>query len=123
MIDIAAATIARNARKQSGLTQRALAQRAQTTQAAVARIEGGDTIPSFETLRRLLDAAGFDIRVEIVQRQVTDAVVEAYKHGIDRTTLVENLRRTVDERLRINAEVQLFGNELKRALRVREQKR
>jgi transcriptional regulator with XRE-family HTH domain len=123
MSNISAAAIARDARKRAGLTQRDLAARAHTTQAAIARIEAADTIPSFETLRRLLDAAGFDLRVDIVQRAASDPVVEAYKRDIDRTLLIENLRRTVDERLRINAEVQLFGNELKRALRVAERKR
>lgn len=120
--DISAASIARDARKRAGLTQRALAQRAHTTQAAVARIEAGDTIPAFDTLRRLLDAAGFDLRVEIVPRPVADPVVEVLKHEIDQTMLVENLRRTIDERLTINAEVQVFSNELRRALRVAERK-
>lgn len=120
MADIDPAILTREARKRAGLTQRALAARAHTTQAVVARVEAGDTKPTFDTLRRLLDAAGFDLRVEIVERPVADPVVEAYKHGIDRTMLVENLRRTVDERLRMNAEVQMFGNELHRALRVAE---
>ena len=49
----------RFARTRAGLTQRQLAQRARTAQSVVARIESGATSPSWETLSRLLEAAGF----------------------------------------------------------------
>ena len=63
-----AAALLRAARQHAGLTQRALARRAATTQSVIARIEGGDTIPGWETLERVLRAAGFDLRAEIVPR-------------------------------------------------------
>lgn len=47
------------ARTRAGLTQRELARRAGTAQSVVARIEGGGASPSWETLSRLLEAAGF----------------------------------------------------------------
>jgi transcriptional regulator with XRE-family HTH domain len=49
----------------AGLSQRALARRARTAQSVVARIESGDTSPSFDTLLRLLHAAGFELRTEL----------------------------------------------------------
>ena len=53
-----AATLLREARARAGLSQRALARRARTAQSVVARIEGGRTNPTWETLERLLTAAG-----------------------------------------------------------------
>jgi len=45
-------------REQLGLSQRSLARRAGTTQAAVSRIERGLTAPTWETVRSLLLAMG-----------------------------------------------------------------
>ena len=53
------------ARRLGRLTQRALADRAGTVQSVVARIEGGSTSPTWDTLTRLLDAAGFELRVAL----------------------------------------------------------
>jgi transcriptional regulator with XRE-family HTH domain len=50
----------REHRQQLGLSQRALARRAGTTQAAVSRIESGLTAPNWETLRALLIAMGHE---------------------------------------------------------------
>jgi transcriptional regulator with XRE-family HTH domain len=108
------------ARRRAGLTQRQLAERAKTAQSVVANIERGKANPTLETIGRLLDAAGFDLRVELVPRAAKDPVIEGYKKDIDRTLLRENLGRTVDGRLRTNAEAQLFVNELRRAKRVAE---
>jgi hypothetical protein len=48
------------------------------------------------------------------ERQI-DPLVEAYKPGIDRTLLAENLRRSPEERLRNLMALQLFAEELRRA--------
>jgi transcriptional regulator with XRE-family HTH domain len=56
-----ASNLLRTARARSGLTQRDLARRAQTAQSVVARIEQGTTSPTWETLGRLLAAAGFEL--------------------------------------------------------------
>jgi transcriptional regulator with XRE-family HTH domain len=50
----------RQRRQRLGLSQRALARRAGTTQAAVSRIERGLTSPTWETLRSLLLAMGYE---------------------------------------------------------------
>jgi Predicted transcriptional regulator with C-terminal CBS domains len=67
------------ARKASGLSQRRLAKKARTAQSVVARIELGETMPSWETLAGLLRSAGFELRVEarkipVVDRQILDDV-------------------------------------------------
>jgi transcriptional regulator with XRE-family HTH domain len=56
-----AADLLRMARSHSGLSQRDLARRAGTAQSVVARIEQGSTSPTWETLGRLLAAAGFQL--------------------------------------------------------------
>jgi len=55
------AELLRSARKSAGLNQRELARRAKTAQSVVARIELGLTSPSWDTLSRLLRAAGFGV--------------------------------------------------------------
>jgi transcriptional regulator with XRE-family HTH domain len=57
--------ILRDARLRAGLSQRALATRAGTAQSLVARIERGLTSPTAATLARLLEAAGYDVDVDL----------------------------------------------------------
>jgi transcriptional regulator with XRE-family HTH domain len=56
-------TLVRDARLAAGLSQRALAQRAGTSQPAVARYERGVATPSWETLQRLMAACGQRLRL------------------------------------------------------------
>jgi transcriptional regulator with XRE-family HTH domain len=56
--------VLRDARDRAGLSQRQLAERAGTSQAMVARIEGGRQSPSMATLERLVRACGLELRVE-----------------------------------------------------------
>ncbi len=62
---IDAAHLLRTARERSGLSQRALARRAHTSQSVVARIELGETTPTVSTLNRMMAAAGqyLDVRL------------------------------------------------------------
>ena len=48
-------------------------------------------------------------------RTTADPVVDAYKDGIDRTLLRENLELSVEDRLRQLMELQRFSEELQRA--------
>ncbi len=50
----------RGQRERLGLSQRSLARRAGTTQAAVSRIERGLTAPTWDTVRALLLAMGYE---------------------------------------------------------------
>lgn len=56
---MAPSDLLRTARQRAGLSQRALAKRARTTQSVVARIESGTVSPTWDTLTRLLKASGF----------------------------------------------------------------
>jgi len=64
------APLLRDARARAGITQRTLARRACTAQSVVARIERGLTSPSWDTLQRLLAAAGFELRARLDARPV-----------------------------------------------------
>lgn len=44
-----------------------------------------------------------------------DPVIEAYKAGIDRTLLCENLKLSTEERIRNLAQLQRFAEEVRRA--------
>ena len=105
------------------MSQRALAERAHSTQAAVARIESGESAPSFETLRRLLDAAGFDLKVTVDERLDADPVIEAYKHDVDRTLIIENLRKTPEQRVQTLVAMARLSGAMSRARRVAERRR
>jgi transcriptional regulator with XRE-family HTH domain len=109
--------IVREARRQAGLTQQELAERAGLSQPAIAKLERGATNPTLGTLSRCAEAAGFDLRLELVPRAAPDAVVERYKRDVDRTLLRDNLRKSVDERLRTLEDWQAAGQELQRAVR------
>jgi transcriptional regulator with XRE-family HTH domain len=58
---VAASKLLQTARERAGMTQRQLARKARTAQSVVARIELGETSPSWSTLARLLKAAGFSL--------------------------------------------------------------
>jgi transcriptional regulator with XRE-family HTH domain len=121
------ARIVSDARERAGLSQRELAKRARTAQSVVARIELGETSPSVDTLTRILRATGFEAMVDlepiarmarhspVVQKAVTDLVVDAYKHGIDRTLLRENLKKTPDQRVRALVGMARFVDEAQRS--------
>lgn len=55
-----------DARARADLTQEQVAQRMGTTQAAVARLEGGGTMPSTRTLERYAKATGHRLRIALV---------------------------------------------------------
>lgn len=55
----------RRERELSGLTQKSLAERAGTSQAAVARIERGDRTPSFPLLERLFAALDLQLAISV----------------------------------------------------------
>jgi len=60
-VDIAHAVIA--VRDAASLTQEQLAQRMDTTESVIARLEGGRTRPSTQTLERLAAATGTTLKI------------------------------------------------------------
>ena len=57
--------LVRLARQEAGLSQRELAGRAGTSQAAIARYERAQVMPDVPTLFRVLRACGFDLRLSL----------------------------------------------------------
>jgi len=110
-------------RETAGLSQRDLARRAGMSQPAIARLESGRAVPTFGTLERLARAAGFELSLELAPRPVADPLVDAFKRDIDRTLLRENLKKTVDQRIRSMAENQEAVRELRRAVRTAKRKK
>ena len=84
-----AGQLLREARERHGLTQKQLAIRARTSQAAVSRIERGLVSPTVETLEKLLAMVNEEL--------VLDA--RAIDWGHDVTLLRQNLQRTPAERI------------------------
>lgn len=58
-------TLVHRLRREAGLTQAELAQRMGTTQSAIARMEGGGTRPTLETLEKLAAAIGAELVVGV----------------------------------------------------------
>ena len=101
------AGILREARTVAGLSQRELARKAHTAQSVVARIELGETSPSWNTLMRLLRASGHTLhpvleRVPVIDRSILDDVPRI-------------LGMTPEQRLEEVAEVSRFLAEVRRA--------
>lgn len=95
------------ARRAASLSQRELARKAKTAQSVVARIELGETMPSWETLARLVRSAGFEMRAELQKIPVLD------RQLLDDVPRI--LRLTPEQRLR---EVALVDQFVARAKRV-----
>ena len=66
--------LVREARRRAGLTQTELAERAGTTQSAIARLESGRTSPALEQVERLLRLCGFQLIVELAPYDDSDIV-------------------------------------------------
>ena len=66
--------LVREARRRAALTQAALADRASTTQSAIARLESGRTSPSLEQVERLMRLCGFQLLVELAPYDDSDLV-------------------------------------------------
>jgi hypothetical protein len=60
------AQVIRDVRRRQGLTQAQLARRAGTSQPVVSAYERGQRDPSYQTLRKLVEAAGERLRVDAI---------------------------------------------------------
>jgi transcriptional regulator with XRE-family HTH domain len=63
------------ARRQSGWSQRQLARRAGVSRTTIAEIEAGTRDPGLNTLRAVLNGAGFDVEIRLVAFDDHDAVL------------------------------------------------
>jgi len=87
--------LVREGRRRAGLTQQELADRAGTTQSAVARLEAGRTAPSLETVERLLRLCGLQLIVELAPVDDSDARQAAALDGLTPEQRARRLGRTV----------------------------
>ena len=97
----------KEARKRAGLTQAELAERAGTTQSAIARWEGGYVDPGFDTVRRIVRLCGFHL--EVALHPWEDGMADDWHQA------QESLRGSVDARLNSNRNVVRLVEEMRRA--------
>lgn len=93
--------IVREIRKASGLTQSELAELGGTSQPTIAAYESGAKVPNLKTLRRLAEAAGFDLRISVTPAMTREERRSLWLHR----TIAERLRGDPDpvlERARSN---------------------
>lgn len=74
--------LVREARRRAGLTQRELAERAGTTQSAIARLESGRGQISFDNVIRLLRLCGLDLDLMLVERDDSDLAQAMRLHSL-----------------------------------------
>jgi transcriptional regulator with XRE-family HTH domain len=98
----------REARRRHRVTQKQLATRARTTQAAISRIERDLVSPSVGTLTRLLDVLG----------ERLDLASDPVDYGFDITLNQSNLALTPEERIRAQAQRANAIRELQREIGV-----
>lgn len=99
---MAGGDLVREARRRAGLSQRELADRAGTTQSAIARLESGRSNPSFDLLQRLIRLCGLRLDVALVPYDDTDLVQaealqtmtpkERLEHLVSAVNALEQLR-------------------------------
>jgi transcriptional regulator with XRE-family HTH domain len=99
-------TIVREARRRAGLTQAELAERTGTTQPAIARLETGDTEPSFRRVVDALRACGLELVPLLREADESDWSVAA-----------GNLRLTPSERVANHQRAVRFAESGREALR------
>lgn len=83
--------LCRELRHRAGLSQRALARAAGVTPATIARIEKGRMDPTFSLLRKIVRAAGYDLRVSLAEEDPDERKARLHAEAL-----------TDEERLRQN---------------------
>ena len=73
-----AGNLLRLARVKAGLTQGELAERAGVAQSLISAYENGRRQPTVPTLSRLLEAAGFDLRMRLEEPDVQSLAAEEW---------------------------------------------
>jgi transcriptional regulator with XRE-family HTH domain len=81
------------ARNERALSQRELARRAETSQAAIAAYESGRRSPSLETLARIVRAAGLDLRIQLAPADDHDEWLARYERSLPRRVVAASRRQ------------------------------
>lgn len=104
-------TLMRTARNRANLSQRELAARAGTSQAAISAYEGGHKDPSIATLSRILAAAGWRLALEAAAQPVVQPsgpqLAQAARTLTEVLALAGALPTSHDEKLLFPALVQV----------------
>jgi transcriptional regulator with XRE-family HTH domain len=97
-----AGSLIRDARLRTGLTQRALAGLASTSQSTIAAYENGRKTPNLDTLIRILRATGLDLRMRLQVADDHDEWLARYAAGIPADVRARSARegRAIVERAR-----------------------
>lgn len=103
-----AGELIKRARERRGVSQRSLAVRAATDQAAISRIERGEVSPSLDTVERLLAAMGERLRLD----------TEPFEGTHDPAHLRVALQRSPAERLELAISWDRLAGRLSQAGRV-----
>ena len=103
---VTAAALLKEARSSVRLSQRYVARKADTAQSVVARVELGETSPTWDTLMRLIRATGHTLQVTVQRIAVVD------KSILDDVPRI--LRLTPEQRLGEVAEVGRLMAEVRR---------
>ena len=82
-----AGSLIAEARTLAGLTQRELARRGKTSAAAVANYENGRQQPRFDTVLRLIEAAGFELRCKVAAPDEQDRLYRVWEATLPRESL------------------------------------
>lgn len=90
------------------MTQKQLAARARTSQAAISRIERDEISPTFETLRNLLDLLGEELQLD----------AEPIDYGFDRTLYDVTLPLRPERRIAAGARAARSAAALRDARRI-----
>jgi transcriptional regulator with XRE-family HTH domain len=89
---MSAASYVNQARRAAGLSQRELSRRAGVPQSAIARIERGLQVPRADTLERLLEACGFELRLGPVRGGGVDRSLIEHWLGLSPAERAEGAR-------------------------------
>ena len=95
-----AAGLIRLARIKSGMTQVELARRAGVSQQVISEYETGRKEPTLPSLRRLINAAGYEIRMRLEPLSDHDESVERFLDTLDpkaRAEIEQEQRRRVEK--------------------------
>jgi transcriptional regulator with XRE-family HTH domain len=96
---VTSGTLIREARLRAGLSQSELAERSGKDRAQIARWEADVVQPSFETLRELIRACGFDLELNFVPYAVDEHETKELRERLQRTPQ-ERLQAMLNERRR-----------------------
>jgi transcriptional regulator with XRE-family HTH domain len=89
--------LVREARRRAGMSQRELAERAGTTQSAIARLETGRSTPSFDAVLRLVRLCGLDLDVMLVERDDSDWAQAQRLRGLSPDARLRHMERVANQ--------------------------